>query len=794
MGPAQVFVFFAFMCSLYAAPGSAVAESFNSQGDRVVESAASSADDEMARGKMRFRQGAFAQAAVHWMEAARTYEKQGRTTEQCQALINLAHALEQEGQIKRAMTTLQAALRLSEQSGSRIMTASILGRLGNAFFALGKGDLALDHLKKALTIARNEKKNALTALLLNDLGNVLAGRNQFAEAIDVYTETKTFADQTGQHALAATAQTNMALAFLDDEQLAASEKQLDQAFVAVQELENSYAKAYALLNIGLGYEDLQTALSSPRMRPQEAEVTLTISPLMTSLMRQASDSFVAAAKVATELGDSRAQSYAWGHMGHLLEKERRYSEALNFTRRAVLAAQKGNAPESSYQWQWQTARLLRASGKEDDALAAYNRAVTILKPIRYEYSVGYQGRHNSFRDSVAPLFIEFEDTLLRRADAAQTPQEEQDLLIQVRNTVEASRTAELQDYFRDDCVAMARSRRGGSHAIPQNTAVLYPIILPDRLELLISLSGRLKHYSVAVTAEQLIREIRTFRRTVQDPMSRNYLSSAQALYQWLMAPLQPEFLAAGVTTVVVVPDGPLRTIPISALHDGREFVVNRYAIGVTPSMDLTDSRPLHRSEVNLLTMGLTESVRGFPALPNVASEVQKIRALYGGHVLMDNEFVVPSMEREMKENGVGILHIASHGVVENDVNDSYLLAYDDKVTMDRLSQLVGLLQYRQDALELLTLSACKTAVGDDRAALGLAGVAVKAGARSALATLWFIDDKSTSELVGEFYRQLQDSSVTKAVSLQRAQLKLMSDPGYEHPSFWAPFLLINNWF
>jgi CHAT domain-containing protein len=152
------------------------------------------------------------------------------------------------------------------------------------------------------------------------------------------------------------------------------------------------------------------------------------------------------------------------------------------------------------------------------------------------------------------------------------------------------------------------------------------------------------------------------------------------------------------------------------------------------------------------------------------------------------------MEREMKENGVGILHIASHGVVENDVNDSYLLAYDDKVTMDRLSQLVGLLQYRQDALELLTLSACKTAVGDDRAALGLAGVAVKAGARSALATLWFIDDKSTSELVGEFYRQLQDSSVTKAVSLQRAQLKLMSDPGYEHPSFWAPFLLINNWF
>ena len=140
-----------------------------------------------------------------------------------------------------------------------------------------------------------------------------------------------------------------------------------------------------------------------------------------------------------------------------------------------------------------------------------------------------------------------------------------------------------------------------------------------------------------------------------------------------------------------------------------------------------------------------------------------------------------------------MVHIASHGVVENDVNKSFLLAYDDKITMNRLSQLVGLLQYRQTPLELLTLSACETAIGDDRAALGLAGVAVKAGARSALATLWFIDDKATSELVDEFYRQLRDPSVTKAVALQRAQLMILNEPGYGHPSFWAPFLLISNW-
>ena len=113
--------------------------------------------------------------------------------------------------------------------------------------------------------------------------------------------------------------------------------------------------------------------------------------------------------------------------------------------------------------------------------------------------------------------------------------------------------------------------------------------------------------------------------------------------------------------------------------------------------------------------------------------------------------------------------------------------------MDELEQYVGLFKFREDPLELLTLSACETAVGDDRAALGLAGIAIKSGARSALATLWHIEYRSTSELVAEFYRQLKDPSISRAIALKRAQLKLLNDRSYEHPSYWSPFLLINNW-
>lgn len=774
------------------------------------------AEQEMAQGRVFFTQGSFPQAAFHWMEAARLYELEGKSKEQSQALTQLAYAFQQEGQVREALTTLQAALKLSEQVGSRAQTAAILGRLGNAALALGQGDLAVEHLSKAMSLARDEKDTGLLAILLNDLGNALTSTNQRVEAIDVYVESKILASRTDQPALAVMAQTNMAMALFEEQQLVEAEKQLDLAYAEIQGLEDSYSKAYGLLNIGLTYEDLRMAVSSPRMRVQEGGEQFAantrgvgvgagkssaspegkaVAPYAqsdNSLVRQASDSFVAAAQVATRLGDPRAQSYAWGYLGSLLEKERRYGEALDFTRRAAFAAQKGNVPESSYRWQWQTARLLKVSGKQDEALAAYQRAVAILKPIRYEYSVGYQGRHHSFHDSVAPLFTELEDTLLHRAVSSQEPEQVQRLLVQVRETVEASRTAELQDYFRDDCVGNALAKRGGG-AIPDHTAVIYPIILPDRLELLVDMGDKLHRFGVPVNAEQLTQEVRAFRRTIQDRQSNSYLRHAQRLYGWLVAPAQREFSSRAIHTLVFVPDGPLRTVPMAALYDGKHFAIATYAVAVTPSMDLTDTRPVDRTKINLLSMGLTESVQGFPALPNVASEVDTLKTLYGGKLLLDSQFLVPSMEREIKEKGVGMVHIASHGVVENDVNKSFLLAYDDKITMNRLSQLVGLLQYRQTPLELLTLSACETAIGDDRAALGLAGVAVKAGARSALATLWFIDDKATSELVDEFYRQLRDPAVTKAVALQRAQLMILNEPGYGHPSFWAPFLLISNW-
>jgi CHAT domain-containing protein len=167
--------------------------------------------------------------------------------------------------------------------------------------------------------------------------------------------------------------------------------------------------------------------------------------------------------------------------------------------------------------------------------------------------------------------------------------------------------------------------------------------------------------------------------------------------------------------------------------------------------------------------------------------------MIGGRTLLNHDFMLPGIQQSLTDDVYSIVHIASHSHFSGDKDHSYILTFDDRMTLEQMDQCLGVFRFRQTPLDLLTLSACETAVGDDRAALGLAGVAIKAGARSALASLWSINDKASSLLVAEFYRQLMNPALNRAQALQAAQMMLLKDPQYDHPVFWAPFLMINNW-
>jgi CHAT domain-containing protein len=235
---------------------------------------------------------------------------------------------------------------------------------------------------------------------------------------------------------------------------------------------------------------------------------------------------------------------------------------------------------------------------------------------------------------------------------------------------------------------------------------------------------------------------------------------------------------------------------MAALQDresGR-FLIEKHPLAVTPGLTLTEPRPIGSAQVELLAAGITQSVHGFPALASVASELEAARGAFAHTAsLVDQQYTAESLRAELSGRPFGIVHIASHGEFHADVAQSFLLTFDGRLTMDQLASMVELTQQREHPVELLTLSACSTAAGDERAALGLAGVAVRAGARSALATLWSVNDEAAAELIGAFYRKLGEGGLSRARALQQAQLELLGERSLRHPFYWAPFVLINSW-
>ena len=466
------------------------------------------------------------------------------------------------------------------------------------------------------------------------------------------------------------------------------------------------------------------------------------------------------------------------------------------TRRAVFAAQQAQTSEVLYRWEWQIGRLLKTRGDGDPALVAYRHAVETLRSIRNDVSLGYGNAtaRQSFREAQGPLYFELADLLLGQAKSASEPNRAQELLLEARDTVEQLKAVELEDYLCDDCVNVQRAKTRAIEAVDAETAVVYLIPLLTRTEVLVGLTSGLKQFTLDVGADALTAQVRQFRRNLETRTTYGYLAQAQQLYDWLIRPVRGLLTENHINTLVFVPDGALRTIPFASLQDGERFLIQDFAVAVAPGLSLVEPHSLQRGKVRLLLNGLSKPVQGFAPLNFVAGELRSIEPLYPSETLLDERFTLKEITRKLTEEQYSIVHIASHGQFDRDVRKTFVLTYDSKLTLNDLEALIRPGQYRGQPVELLVLSACQTAAGDDRAALGLAGVAVKAGARSALATLWFVNDQSTSALISEVYAQLRASpSVSKARALQAAQIKLLSDRRYRHPCYWSPYLLIGNW-
>ncbi len=736
--------------------------------------------DLLRQGQEAFDSGAFSRAAAAWEKALESCKREGNRQQQVAAALCLARAYQNLGQQRRAVDLLEDAVLQAQNSGAPLQMIEAKAKLGVGLILIRQLDRANLLLTEALEQARAAGISKLVASILNDQGSALQAEQKYLPALSAYEEGARLARQTGSTQLLAQVLVNAAATATRAGQFAKANGLNAEALAEIQRLHPDHQTAFLLLTAA--QTDRQTELNG--------------SEASTRLLKRAHQSLSRALEIGESTEDLSVQTYALGYLGQVYEQDGQPEAALALTRSATFAAQQAQIPEALYRWQWQLGRLLKNQRDFEAALAAYRRAKETLRPIRQDVSSGFGNGVSrlTFREAEGPLFFELADLLLRQVDAAANPARVQELLVEARDTVEQLKAVELEDYFCDDCVDIQRTKIRAIEAVEDHTAVIYLIPLSDRTELLVGLNAGLHRFVLEVGTSALTAEVRQFRKHLETRTTYEYLDEAQQLYRWLIQPIRELLRQNQVDTLVIVPDGALRTIPFAALHDGQRFLIQDFAVAVAPGLSLVDPRPIQKDKMRLLLNGLSRPVQGFPPLYFVPGELQGIAALRQSDTLLDETFTLDSLKRRLEEEQYSVVHIASHGQFGREVRNTFVLTFDSKLTLNDLEAAIRPSQYRGRPVELLTLSACQTAAGDDRAALGLAGVAVKAGARSALATLWFVNDQSTSALVEEMYGQLlRSSTLSKAHALQRAQLKLLADRRYRHPCYWSPYLLIGNW-
>ena len=620
---------------------------------------------ELAEGAASLRSGGFG-TSIAQIEAALKRLDQKDTVGRCDAHLLLAQALQVTGQYRTALEHLTAADQLAKELRDKRRRAAVAGAIGNTYIGLGSTEQASKALDEALVLAREAGADDLTAVFQNNRGNLLISLKKNDDARAVYRESAALAEKSGHASQAASATVNGATAAFRSGNYSESLALLQKTGNFQRTSDGSAAATYTRINSGLLYTDLS------RNMPEQAE----------ALANQAYGEFSTALAAAKKSGDLRTESYAYGYMGKLYENDKRFEEALELTRRAQFAAQQVNASEALYRWHWQSGRIHASMGQIDMALASYRHALRYLQAVREELSSCYANPESSYQKTASVVCAELVDLLLQRASQLKPGETQEPFLIEARDTLETLKVFELRDYFRDDCIDAARSVGKKLEAVSGRAAVVYPVFLPNRVELLVSFSGGLKRFTVPVGVDELNKEIRAFRRKLVKRTTGEYLPHAQKLYDWLIRPLEADLDVMKPETLVFVPAGQLRTVPMAALHDGTQFLISKYPIAITPGLSLTDPRPVQRDHARMLSLGLTEARQGFAGLPYVSDELSAIKLLFAGRSLINDQFSLANMEKELKREPFSIVHIATHGQFGGNVDSTFILAFDEKFTMD----------------------------------------------------------------------------------------------------------------
>lgn len=739
-------------------------------------------------------------------------------------LDNVAGIYYSLGQYPKALESYEQALKLRQEIGDRPGVGNTLTNLGGIYLNLGQYPQALEVLNQALTIRQEVGDLVGESRTLDAIGIIYQEQGQYSQALDSYQKALEIARSTRNKMGEANAL----------EHLGGVYNLLDRSSEGLQLLQQAVAKFKELGDraaVGRSLNGIAGVYYRWRQYPQALE-----------FLQQSR-------KILQELGDKAGEAIALANIGRVLHSQDQSLLAIVFYKEAVNLNESIRQELRVFSFERQQAftdTIAQTYRNLADLLLQQNRrqeAHHILDLLKvqelHEYLQNVRGNERTasgvelspeeqklaekyalLQEGSIQIWQEL-NQLAVIPDSERTPEQEQ----RIEELEEALQ--ELRQKFNDfvespeiaEIEADLAHRTGGEsldlnhlqtvqralQQLPKNAVILYPLILENRLELVLITPDTPPIYrSVPVSAATLQQTISEFRTALTVPSRRANIELPKAaghqLYNWLIEPIQTELDRLQVETIIYAPDGQLRYIPLAALYDGEQWLVQRYGVNNITATSLTNFTDRPSNQLHILAGAFTQGTYNvevgtrqvaFSGLPFAAKEVENLaNTIPGTTTLLDRAFNREAMVSALSDSN--IIHLATHGTfVSGQPEDSFILLGDgDRITFRDLES------WSLNNIDLIVLSACQTALGGEmgngREILGFGYQMQQAGAKTAIASLWSVDDGGTQALMDAFYESLK-TGVGKTEALQQAQLALI-DSDYNHPYYWASFILIGNGF
>ena len=763
---------------------------------------------------------------------------------EAESQINLGVIYRSRGNYVKAMAYHEQSLAITREIGDRRGEGSSLGNLGMNYYALGDYAKAIDYHQQRLVIAREINDRQGEGNAMGNLGNAYRSQGNYAKAIEFQEKrlaiTREIKEIRGE---------GQALGFLGLVYRALGDypksiAYYQQSLAIATKINDRLSRAKSLGYLGNVYYDLgnyneaikyhQSSLKAAQEISDRRGEGKSLGYLGNAYEAQgnyakAIANYEASLKIAQEVKDRRGEGKTLGSLGSTYYALGDYAKAISYHKTGLEIARKIKNRDGERVALSNIGLTLQTQNQTDLSIVFYKQSVNVSESIRKDIRSLDQDIQKSYIGTVESSYRRLADLLLKQGRVMEALQildllKVQELEEYLKNIKGSDRTAqgvrvlepeqaisdkllaisfdnskEINDQLTNQIQQLPKSEINKVpeylQQIPQGTVLLYPLILDDRLEIILFSPNSLPiSRTVKISREKLEKLISEFRAGLRDTSSEDVKEPAEKLYNLLIKPIEAELTKAKTKTILYAPDGQLRYVPIAAIYDGKKWLVEKYRISNLIAYSLSDFSPKQKSSPSILAgaFGGKEGEKKFGqiALPATIKEVKAIAKKFQDSItLTEADFSRQAIESKFKNHN--ILHLATHAEFNTGAPDNSFIIFGngDKIRLHEITE------WQIPNIELIILSACQTGLGSLGSGVEILGFGYqvqKAGAKNAIASLWSVNDAGTGSLMTAFYAELQKENAAISESLRRSQIALIKSKDYNHPYYWSAFFAIGN--